>query len=210
MKSILSLALASTLLALSAEADAQQRLRDDQGGIVFSYEQPNFGDWRPLTTFMFAEIDPDTGELVERGETQRYTPQARDWPLAGTRIDAGSYVLREIHLYAGASSAYCLADRTVRIDVEPGEVVYLGHLTFQPAGAPDGLLNQALGNRGTWRGELIRTQGDRAAIEARIGDLFRDVDGFSDIEPVEASFKIDGLGRRQIGRDCSNAEVYQR
>ncbi|MCP2672012.1 hypothetical protein NHF40_13830 [Maricaulaceae bacterium EIL42A08] len=209
MKSWIATALATgCVFALTTSADAQQRIRDGQGGVVFSYEQPNFGDWRPLTTFMFAEVDPETGELVERGETQRYTPQARDWPLAGTRIDAGSYVLREIYLYAGASSAYCFADRTVRVDVEPGEVVYLGHLTFQPAGTPEGLVNQALGNRGTWRGELIRTEGNRAAAEAQIGELFRDVEGFSADEPGYASFTIDGLGRRQIGRDCSNAEIY--
>ena len=196
--------------ALTTAAEAQQRLRDGQGGIVFSYEQPNFGDRRPLANFTFAEFDPETGELVDRGETRTHTPQVRDWPLARARLDAGSYVLREIYLYGGGSAAYCFADRTIQFEVAEGEVIYLGHITFDAADRPaDGFANRILGHNGDWRGALIRTAGDRDAAEARIGELFRNVDGFSDAQPVEARFPIEGRERRQIGRDCSNARPFQ-
>ncbi|MGJ3230673.1 MAG: hypothetical protein ACFE0P_02630 [Oceanicaulis sp.] len=202
---------AATLIAgfAAASAEAQQRLRDGEGGVVFSYTQPDFGNWRPLASFTFAEIDPETGELVERGETRTHTPQAKDWPLTRTRLEAGSYVLRDIYLYAGASSSYCFAPQTIRFDIAPGEVVYLGHLSFEPAaGPPGGLANAVLGNNGEWTGRLIVEPGDRAAAEAGLPDLFRDVASLSEAGPETASFTAEGRSRREVGRNCANAEPY--
>lgn len=195
--------------AAGASAEAQQRLRDGEGGVVFSYTQPNFGRVRPLATFTFAEIDPETGALAPDGETSRHTPQVKDWPLTRVRLEAGSYVLRDIYLYGGGSSAYCFASGTLRFDVTPGEVTYLGHLTFEPAsGPPGGLVNAVLGNNGQWLGRLIVEPGDRDAAQAGLPELFRDVDQLSDTQVETATFPVEGLDRREVGRDCAAAQPY--
>lgn len=200
---------AATLLAPSAEA-RPLNLRDGEGGVLFSYEQPDFGRWRPLATFEFVEIDPQTGAILDEGEDKSVTPQIKDWPAVRGRLEPGSYLLQHIHLYAGASSAYCFANETVRFDVREGEVTYLGHLTFEPAGGPPGgLANAVLGNNGYWHGRLVRGEGDRGRAEEALPELFRGVSSLNEAVPEVAIFPVHGRGRREVGRFCAEAQMME-
>lgn len=204
-----------TTLAFSAVVDRAylerpQRLRGDEGAIVFSYTQPDFGRWNPLPSFQFVEFDPEAGDFVDNGADVSHAVQVKDWPLTRKRMDPGTYVLRDIFLYAGSSSGYCFGSETIQFEVRPGEVTYLGHLTFEAAsGSPGGLANNVLGNNGDWHGRVINSQGDRDSAEADLGELFRDVSEFNDQTPQTTTFDFVNRSRREVGRVCSNAEEIQ-
>jgi hypothetical protein len=162
-----------------------------------------------LATFSFAPFDPATGRLVAGGRVVTHTPQARDWPLTRKALPAGRYVLRDIYLYAGSSSDYCFGDGTLSFEVRPGEVTYLGALTFEPASAPPGgLANAVLGNNGVWRGRLRVQPGDREAAQSQLPQLVRGVAAFAQIEPAPAVFAVESRPRDEIGRDCFAARAY--
>jgi hypothetical protein len=200
------LALLAALVAVSAApATAQKALKAGEGAVVFDYTPPA-GVEKYLATFTFAPFDSAAGHLVDKGKTAKHVPQIKEWPLTGVRLPAGSYVRRDVYLYAGASSAYCFGAGTVAFEVRPGEATYIGKLTFRPASPPSNIIDRALGFGGQWHGQLIIEQ-DRAAAEAGLAKLYKAL--LSAGGGTAATFATEGRPKSELGRDCAAAKMIR-
>lgn len=200
-----ALMIAIAVLAV-APAAAQKALKANEGAVLFGYSAPA-GVEKYLATFTFAQFDPAAGNLVDKGKTAKHVPQIKDWPLTSVRLPAGTYVLRDVYLYAGASSAYCFGAGTIAIDVKPGEATYIGKLSFRPAPSPGGVIDRALGFGGQWHGQLIIEEGDRAVAEAGLAKMYKAQLAASG--GTAATFATEGRPKSELGRDCSIAKMVQ-
>src|SRR5688572_21514793 len=115
MRTALLIAVAALI---AAPAAAQKALKANEGAVLFAYSAPA-GVEKNLATFTFAQFDPAAGNLVDKGKTAKHVPQIKDWPLTSVRLPVGTYVLRDVYLYAGSSSAYCFGAGTVSFEVKP-------------------------------------------------------------------------------------------
>jgi len=199
-------ALVATIAFAAAPAAAQKALKAGEGAMLFGYTPPA-GVERYLATFTFAPFDAAGGHLVDKGKTAKHVPQIKEWPLTSVRMPAGTYVLRDVYLYAGSSSAYCFGAGTVAFEVRPGEATYIGKLSFRPAPPPGGFIDRALGFGGQWHGQLILEPGDRAAAEAGLAKMYKAplaADG-----GAAGTFAVEGRAKSELGRDCAAAKMVQ-
>jgi hypothetical protein len=200
---------ACAIIVLAPQAVAQGKaLKPTEGAVAFSFAMPSFGSWKPVPSLTFAAYDPTTHRLVEGGATSKTVMQSKDFKMVTSRLQPGDYVLREVYLYAGASSAYCFGPGTLEFRIEPGRVTYLGELSFEPAsGPPRGALNAVLGNNGVWLGRVVHSSGDLAVaaplIAARVNAPLLEKGA------TAATFETTGRPRSEIGRDCSQAKPLQ-
>lgn len=200
-------AVLAVIAALAAgPAVAQKALKAGEGAVLFAYTPPA-GVEKYLATFTFAPLDGASGQLVDKGKTVKHVPQVKEWPLTGVRLPAGNYVLRDVFLYAGASSAYCFGAGTVAFEVRPGEATYIGKLTFRPASPPGNFIDRALGFGGQWHGQLVLDAGDRAGAEAALPKMYKAP--LAANGGAAATFATAGRPRSELGRDCAEAKMIQ-
>ena len=198
--------LAAAVTLSAAPAVAQKALKANEGAVLFGYSAPA-GVEKYLATFTFAQFDPAAGHLVDKGKTAKHVPQIKDWPLTSIRLPPGNYVLRDVYLYAGSSSAYCFGAGTVSFEVRPGEATYIGGLTFRPASPPGNIIDRALGFGGQWHGQLIVEEGERAAAETALAKMYKAP--LAAAGGTLATFATEGRSKSELGRDCSVAKTVQ-
>lgn len=207
MRASTAFSIAAVAALVSTPAVAQKALKPHEGAALFTYRAPDTGKTKFLATFTFAPFDVANGRLVDGGKTGKHVPQVKEWPLTGVKLAPGNYVLRDIFLYAGSSSAYCFGAGTVAFEVKPGEVTYLGELSFKPAAPPSGLVAQALGLGGQWQGQVIHSAGDRTAAGVGLAQLFKAP--LSAAGASAATFATEGRPKSELGRDCAAAKLMQ-